>query len=291
MIEVKSGLIDHPAQPGWLEAGREQAETLTIPGDTTLEAVLSMASIRTDDYRQYFQRVNLLYLQPTTLDTYNSMAGRPEQLGEQIRWFGRMALGAFRRPEDFNRYPFDTVALDLGGVRQLGRWGSDALDVLEASLEARVLETDSAMKVKVMKRPGERETSYRVLPVVLEKTNPDEPLEYGIVRRRRAVASVTLPATPTDPPSVVEISKESTAVYVVNEVTDKRDRRILAHTPREYRAVEGDTVDIPLNDNMLASAAGRVFEAAIEAYKRGEPPEAVAPVSVHLVMLSRRPQA
>jgi len=277
--------INHPAQEDWLELGRAAAEELCRVDSSEVAEALATASIRADVYRQMDQTNNLNNLRLTDRDTYSRLAGHPELTGEHLQWFARAAFAAFIYSEKDTSRP-NKIALDLGGIRQLGDWSLAALDILQAGIPSQVRAADPKAAVRILERPGERHISYKVLPIILDSTEPDVPLRFGLVRRRRGVADIHFAPDETQPGMVVQVFKESTALYNVDEIEDEHARAKLAKTPRQYRMDEKK----PVTNSSLASAAGRVFEAVIkETPERRKTSKAVVPVGTHILMLGRRP--
>jgi hypothetical protein len=292
--------IDHPMQIGWFNAG---LDILDIPDDEpvpeqflrfgddarSIMHAVATASRRTDTERAVHERENVskLLLSPEQHADYLALAGDPARVVEYFRWFDAAATDVYNRlknPEHFKEYEqhingirkIGKIALELGGKRQVGDWGSTKrLDAMARSIPVHLQAEDEAI-IEVFDDPSHpSQLSYTFKPLRPSEGRPSERLDYGIVRRRRRLADISMGGL-----LLIELFKDSAAVIILD--------RLL---PDEHT-----TIVAPYLPGMVAEAellarsrevAGTVFEHAIA---DKDLTQTVTPLSAQILMLVRAPR-
>lgn len=256
----KQSVIDHPAQPGWRPGGSQaishRLETqlhrrFSASGEdaaAVMQAV-DLASMQLDAYRITHERDSLgrLQLSPSEQQLYERLAGRPNRFGAYIRWFGRVATRALLYVD--HTYPFDSVALELAGVRQLGDWG--ATKELDVAVR-RVPEQLHLFSPSIAVSPAVLGPSnYQLRPMYDDETR-NYSFRYAAVRRRQPAFDVQEQSQ-----EQVRLYRQSVGLLVLSQLAPDARRSIV----EAYEAAGPE--QSAANNTPVAALAGQVFEQAI----------------------------
>ncbi len=211
-------------------------------------------------------------------DSYQALAGNPELLDTYVRWFGTAATAALvnYQPKKGKRGDA-SISLELGGMRQDGDWNRPVyLDRLVAALpdEMRALDrkTDIQLAAEADKKLG-----YIFMPLFMDSEGEGYTFDYAVLRRRRAVMDITMEGA-----EKVGIFKQSYGLVVLSQLK-VADREFI----RQMCEAEHNPEWNVMKNNVLAEAAGRVFEAAILAADRSKV-TTVVPISAQYIVKARR---
>lgn len=278
-------VIDHPAQGTWevassarmyeqnIEALRERFAGTGEDVDELVN-VIEHANSETQHYRKDHENRNIdkLRLSPGERALYEELAGDRERAGEMAYLFGALALRSSGK-----------VVGELGGKHQFGDWEcTGPLDDMVKDLPRQLADIDPRTEVEVL----EDDTglylanNYYFRPIFGEQDGIalDHSFRYGILRRRRPVANITLSFGET-----IKLYKQSNAVVAVNYLPAESSRIILAEyadlDPARYAYLQG------ASNTEAAIEVGLAFERA-KSEAQGATRD-ILPISAHYLMVAR----
>jgi hypothetical protein len=297
--------INHPSQEGWhtswyASPNHDQKDLLRNRyrdlGETTLGNIIdttTMAVGRMESMRQMYEAQTIGALrgadpkfQEQQESNYRELAGSPDRIADFIGWFAQQARhfdeqkhgilhgvdsSAQRAYRDMSK-----LGLELGGVSQAGDWeNTTRLDDMIRAIPVAAVGSPAISSVDVLEAPEDRRVAFRYEAV------PDE---YGLIRRRRAVANVHA-YNGTE----LLLFKESLGLLVLSQISSE-DRIMIALDPHADNNIflpvmekdeTGTKKVMGKNNTQAALIAGHIFERAIK--ERG-PNRAVVPLGAHYVM-------
>lgn len=284
-FDIVLPVIDHPAQDTWDVASSARmyeqninALRMRFAGTNedvdALVNVIEHANSETQHYRKDHENKNIdkLRLSPGERALYKELAGHSERAGEMVYLFGALALRSASK-----------VVGELGGKHQFGDWEcTGALDGMVKDLPRQLDDIDPRTEVEILEDNTGLylANNYFFRPIFREQDGIalDHSFRYGILRRRRPVANITLSFGET-----VKLYKQSNAVVLVNYLPAESSRIILAEyadlDPARYAYLQGTS------NTEGAIEAGLGFERA-RSEEQGVTLD-IMPISAHYLMIAR----
>jgi hypothetical protein len=286
--------IDHPMQPGWIEAGLDIMDEPrprqviterfgeTYPNLQGLLRAIGDASRQLDSVRQIHERWNTQKLKIGAIalggahaQEYNGSMCDPERIGNRILWFAKLTTALYTRFDSLQTHDeerlksltqsvngvehFRKIAIDIWGKRQGGIWDSTAdMDKAAKTIPDKVLEL--APDAGIQSR-GEidDDISYTFHPVGVQyggkAGNPTADFKTGTVRRRRTEHIIRIPGS-----KEVSVIKESYGLILLDEMRDEESADYRRAILESYRKPSEDNFKV---NSDPARAAGSVFEQGI----------------------------
>jgi len=317
--EAYNQLIEHPAQPGWLDilgqpisdAARKRIEDQFVDSTLDSEAIeglvqeISVVSTRREAHRHLNETVGVgrLLLDNEERELYRELADNIEDPGEFVHWFSTAAAAAFGRTADHPEL-FGKIGLDLGGKRLHGDWrGSRMVDDKIVSIREQLRFDHPKATIIRPDTVRDRTTRHNVTRGITESQESDiAPVRYAIVRQRRGVMDVDFttdemvvsdsePEGVPTPGSQIEVFQDTTGLIVMSELPTHFRTVISRGIKADLRATrepqrQTPEVDAQKQQSKAAATAAKVMQRAM-AETSGQT-TAVVPIGMHYVMVARR---
>jgi hypothetical protein len=286
-----SVLIDHPAQPGWLQRVNELysderkakiVETFEIAEEDQEDFLrdVDMAANFVDSKRMTHESESrgLLGLNDdeSLLEEYLAFAMGELNVVEYLGRFSLLGQAALRRNPGKKK-----LGVELGGMRQAGEWsGTGQLDARAESIPEGLTAKYPTAVVDILKGSKHIQKNYvtNALHYIQDgRYVPDFP--NLLVRRRRGAANVWMPGMYPEYP--IHIVKEASAV-VLRRRMDEREAEVVHDGYATYEMFQQNN---GVKNSRAAGAAGRAFEQSIHAR---EASKVVFPVSAHFYAVMHR---
>jgi hypothetical protein len=308
--------IDHPMQPGWVEAGLDIMEEpgprrvitgrfgADYPNIEYLFQSIGDASRQLDSVRQTHERWNArkleigaLALTGANIGEYKDSMCDPALIGRRVLWFAGLTTALYAAFDELHANSpillkslatsvggverFRKIGIDIWGKRQGGLWDSTAdMDAAAKTIPAKVLERTPDADIKSRGEIDEG-ISYTFHPVGIRYSTKDgnrvTNFNTGIARRRRTDHIIRIPGL-----NEVSVMKESYGLILLDELkTEPKNETGKSNRQiilEAHRTPDKANFDI---NSAPAVAAGRVFEQGIN--DRGTTRK-VVPLGAHYYM-------
>lgn len=231
-------------------------------------------------YTRELENMRRLGIDPAIIKASEALHDRRIHTAYFLRQLGSWSYAASRSDyhhdpkQEFDKYKY---GLELYGVIQHGDWNATAnIDAAIRGLPEQLeVEYKDAHTLTNYDKKAKAKLSYRYQPLLHLDQHPvricdmevESPYDFGVVRRRRAVADVAFRGLPV----VVEVFKESTALVLVDLLPPieqkilKERRSLLAVGKKHMSTLDPDDLLIVDSANKFA---GKRFELGIEDSRR-----------------------